>query len=381
MTDINNQKQTPIQIIDITDINADDDIIFELTDEITQITPYIMLNFDFDFDFYKIKCKKLLTNIIYNMFEELFFQSNQPIQITNINIDKNNLNLDKDFFDKIDKIKLYIFIKKVANFYNDNNSFHNFSHATNVVNFIYLIIKTSDINKYVDKQNLFALMISALIHDIDHPGNTNKFEINSKSFLSRIYNDNSILENYHCFLGFYLMELPSINLLNKLSDNEYKNFRKIIIKSVLATDLTYHKELLIELYQLNDYIIKIKENNINNINYLKLDLSDQITLCKGLISAADLSNPTKSYDQCFVNVSKLQNEFSNQIIKESLDNLLISNYLLCKNDKDLFLNELHFCDDIVLPLYQILCLILPTFDYLINKIKSNADIWFKLYNL
>ena len=40
--------------------------------------------------------------------------------------------------------------------------------------------------------------MSGLCHDLDHPGHTNAFEVNSNSDLALFYNDTSVLENHHC---------------------------------------------------------------------------------------------------------------------------------------------------------------------------------------
>lgn len=46
------------------------------------------------------------------------------------------------------------------------------------------------------------MLISALTHDVDHPGNNNDFEIKTGSELALRYNNKSVLENYHCYVLF-----------------------------------------------------------------------------------------------------------------------------------------------------------------------------------
>ena len=44
---------------------------------------------------------------------------------------------------------------------------------------------------------VFACLISALIHDFDHSGTNNQFHVNSNTELALLYNDRAVLENHH----------------------------------------------------------------------------------------------------------------------------------------------------------------------------------------
>ena len=48
----------------------------------------------------------------------------------------------------------------------------------------------------------FALIVSALCHDLEHPGVNNPFLVSSRSDLATLYNDRSVLENHHCCRAF-----------------------------------------------------------------------------------------------------------------------------------------------------------------------------------
>ena len=44
----------------------------------------------------------------------------------------------------------------------------------------------------------FVLLVSAIGHDVGHPGVNNAFLVALKSPLAQLYNDNSVLEAFHC---------------------------------------------------------------------------------------------------------------------------------------------------------------------------------------
>jgi len=46
------------------------------------------------------------------------------------------------------------------------------------------------------------MFLAALGHDVGHPSTNNAFSIRNKDILSIIYNDKSVLENYHISLFF-----------------------------------------------------------------------------------------------------------------------------------------------------------------------------------
>ena len=77
--------------------------------------------------------------------------------------------------------------------YRDENPYHNKRHAFDVLQTSSVIVASShgSLFHHVD---ILGVFVSAIIHDIDHPGNTNMFEINSNSELAVRYNDVSVLE-------------------------------------------------------------------------------------------------------------------------------------------------------------------------------------------
>lgn len=54
-----------------------------------------------------------------------------------------------------------------------------------------------DVRASLGPDRIFAVMIAALGHDIDHPGHSNQFEINTDSERALRYNGKAVLENYH----------------------------------------------------------------------------------------------------------------------------------------------------------------------------------------
>ncbi|CAN0022916.1 unnamed protein product, partial [Bubo scandiacus] len=64
---------------------------------------------------------------------------------------------------------------------------------------------------------ILAALFAAAIHDVDHPGVSNQFLINTNSELALMYNDESVLENHHLAVGFKLLQEENCDIFQNLS--------------------------------------------------------------------------------------------------------------------------------------------------------------------
>lgn len=61
----------------------------------------------------------------------------------------------------------------------------------------YALLQATQLVKTLSMLELLVLMTSCLGHDLDHPGRNNAYQINAKTELAVIYNNNAPLENHH----------------------------------------------------------------------------------------------------------------------------------------------------------------------------------------
>ena len=88
-----------------------------------------------------------------------------------------------------------------------------------------------------------SLLMAANMHDLDHPGRTNSFQVNTRSPLAMVYNDQSPLENHHASVGFGILAAPTANVLAVLTPEDQAAVRAAVIECVLATDMARHFEI------------------------------------------------------------------------------------------------------------------------------------------
>jgi high affinity cGMP-specific 3',5'-cyclic phosphodiesterase 9 len=152
-----------------------------------------------------------------------------------------NLGLPKQF--DIDLQTLFNFVNTVRDHYN-HNPFHNFKHAFCVTQMAYALIhKTGFVNDMTMLEK-FILITACLGHDLDHPGYNNAYQVNAKTDLAIIYNDQSPLENHHCAMLFAILRLESCNLFKNIAQEHIAIIRKAIIRTIMATDMAKHGESL-----------------------------------------------------------------------------------------------------------------------------------------
>lgn len=103
----------------------------------------------------------------------------------------------------------------------------------------------SQIHKYThgitsDPVTLFAIVFSALIHDVDHTGVSNTQLIEEEKMMASFYKNKSVAEQNSLTLSWgLLMSTEFSSLRSKLfADTEdLKRFRQVVVNVVLATDI------------------------------------------------------------------------------------------------------------------------------------------------
>ena len=133
--------------------------------------------------------------------------------------------------------------------HNGAHRFHNAQHAADVLYGTHMLIVQSGVVELfaLERSHLLALLISAAVHDVRHPGVTNAFLVNSNDPLAITYNDRSVLESFHCAEAFRLMQHPARNLLHALDAKTYREVRSLVVRMVLATDMAEHFSHVTEL--------------------------------------------------------------------------------------------------------------------------------------
>ncbi len=182
---------------------------------------------------------------------------------TNSKVDPSTLELPSAVVEQ-----LRDFVAIVASMYR-SNPFHNFEHASHVTmsankllkrvvqpnNFDYESTSSgenerggifkSSLHAYTygissDPLTQFALLFSALVHDIDHSGVPNMERAQEEIYIAHLYRSTSVSEQNSVDLAWDLLMDTSYDQLRSAiytTDEELKRFRQIVVNAVMATDI------------------------------------------------------------------------------------------------------------------------------------------------
>jgi len=135
------------------------------------------------------------------------------------------------------------------------NPYHNLRHAVDVTQTVFAFMTHFAASAFLTPLERFALLMSAFGHDVRHPGTNNLYQVNARTKLALLYNDQSVLEHHHCHILFKLLLKPESNVLVHLTPAEFKDFRSTVTSAILSTDMTAHFSLV---EKLNAIIEKLK---------------------------------------------------------------------------------------------------------------------------
>eukprot|EP00917_Polyrhabdina_sp_WS-2016_P031670 GHVP01067527.1.p1 GENE.GHVP01067527.1~~GHVP01067527.1.p1 ORF type:complete len:589 (+),score=102.66 GHVP01067527.1:2914-4680(+) len=135
------------------------------------------------------------------------------------------------------------FLNAIKNLYCEN-SYHNALHGAQVCHATMWLSKAMGVWDFLNEIEKFATIVSALVHDVAHPGRNNLFLINTSHTLAITYNDKSVLENFHAATTFRVIQNKDTCIVENLVVEEKKIFRKLVIEMVLETDMSQHFEAI-----------------------------------------------------------------------------------------------------------------------------------------
>ncbi|XP_049644420.1 cAMP-specific 3',5'-cyclic phosphodiesterase 4A isoform X2 [Suncus etruscus] len=262
------------------------------------------------------------------------------------------------------------YVLTLEDHYHSDVAYHNSLHAADVLQSTHVLLATPALDAVFTDLEILAALFAAAIHDVDHPGVSNQFLINTNSELALMYNDESVLENHHLAVGFKLLQQDNCDIFQNLSKRQRQSLRKMVIDMVLATDMSKHMTLLADLKTM------VETKKVTSSGVLLLDnYSDRIQVLRNMVHCADLSNPTKPLELYRQWTDRIMAEFFQQGDRERERGMEISP--MCdKHTASVEKSQVGFIDYIVHPLWETWAdLVHPDAQHILDTLEDNRD-WY-----
>uniref|UniRef100_A0A673J182 Phosphodiesterase n=1 Tax=Sinocyclocheilus rhinocerous TaxID=307959 RepID=A0A673J182_9TELE len=296
-----------------------------------------------------------------NVFKVTEFSGNRPLTVMMYTIFQER-DLLKTFKIPLDTFITYLMT--LEDHYHADVAYHNNIHAADVTQSTHVLLSTPALEAVFTDLEILAAIFASAIHDVDHPGVSNQFLINTNSELALMYNDSSVLENHHLAVGFKLLQEENCDI-------GQINATQASWDCVLATDMSKHMNLLADLKTM------VETKKVTSSGVLLLDnYSDRIQVLQNMVHCADLSNPTKPLQLYRQWTDRIMEEFFSQGDRERERGMEISP--MCdKHNASVEKSQVGFIDYIVHPLWETWAdLVHPDAQDILDTLEDNRE-WYQ----
>ncbi|XP_039245363.1 cAMP-specific 3',5'-cyclic phosphodiesterase 4C isoform X3 [Pipra filicauda] len=303
-----------------------------------------------------------------NVFKVAEYSGNRPLTVIMYSIFQER-DLMKTFRIPVNTFITYMLT--LEDHYHADVAYHNNLHAADVAQSTHVLLSTPALEAVFTDLEIMAAIFASAIHDVDHPGVSNQFLINTNSELALMYNDASVLENHHLAVGFKLLQEENCDIFQNLSRKQRQTLRKMVIDMVLATDMSKHMNLLADLKTM------VETKKVTSLGVLLLDnYSDRIQVLQSMVHCADLSNPTKPLELYRQWTDRIMVEFFHQGDREREKGMEISP--MCdKHTASVEKSQVGFIDFIAHPLWETWAdLVHPDAQELLDTLEDNRE-WYQ----
>lgn len=289
----------------------------------------------------------------------------------------------------VERATLEQFIEAAEGRYLKTCPYHNWFHAVDVSHCVYRQLRAWAAEAYLSSPERFALLVSAVAHDMGHPGLNNAFLAETSHELALRYNDRSPLENLHCAQLFELTGQPRCNVFAGLSRADFLEARKTCIEAILHTDNSHHFAMIKDvqmLYEVNSHTFDAQRGAADleqfrpgrdAVEHLRQPESKKL-LVRVSLHVADISNPTRPFRICRIWAWKIMEEFFLQGDQEKALGLPVQ----ALNDRDKVnrpLSQVGFVEFLVSPLLFAVAKVLPPTLLLAERAVQSAHSWHALW--
>ncbi|KAI4653725.1 hypothetical protein J4E93_001492 [Alternaria ventricosa] len=284
--------------------------------------------------------------------------------------------------------EMIVFLLASRTAYNEFVKYHNFRHVVDVLQALFhFLVRIGTLPPYPsDSSNTstpkspiaellkpfdaLTLLISAIGHDVGHPGVNNAFLVALNAPLAQLYNDRSVLESFHCAAYSQILRRYWPSAFNDAA------MRKLMINNILATDMGLHFKYMSDLGNLQQKVAHDK--GVVDGWSAKVQEEQKDLTCGLLIKCADICNVARKFDTAARWANILTDEFSNQGLMEeelAMPSCLFGGPPVREDVIKLGESQIGFMNIFARPLFEAVTDILPAMRFAVDEILTNKGVW------
>ncbi|RKP07104.1 hypothetical protein THASP1DRAFT_6424, partial [Thamnocephalis sphaerospora] len=293
---------------------------------------------------------------------------------------------------------MHHFILAIRSSYHATNPYHDFYHAADVLQATYytcccmglLPDRTTDYQQFestaeslgdaqssryalrriLRPKDVFALMIASLGHDVGHPGVNNYYMINARTPLAELYNDQSVLENYHATSLFLLMRKHGLHFHDNDQSSVFKEFRSTVVNAILATDMSTHFDYVRRIHAQTERIRELSQPS----STVEVTDADRRLLIAAVIKCADICNASRPFAVAKVWCRELMREFAMQSALEKKMGMPVS---MPVDDTPVAQakSQIDFISALAMPLFAAVSQVIPQLQFTVDQLSANKSTW------
>ncbi|KAJ8260899.1 hypothetical protein COCON_G00166220 [Conger conger] len=154
--------------------------------------------------------------------------------------------------------------------------------------------ETGQLKRYYTDLEVMAMITAGFLHDIDHRGTNNLYQVKSLNPLAKLHGS-SILERHHLDFGKFLLGQESLNIFQNLNRRQVEHVFHLIDIAIIATDLALYFKKRTMFQKIVD-LSETYEDEKKWVDFMSLETTRKEIVMAMMMTACDLSAITKPWE-------------------------------------------------------------------------------------
>uniref|UniRef100_A0A674EEL9 Phosphodiesterase n=1 Tax=Salmo trutta TaxID=8032 RepID=A0A674EEL9_SALTR len=172
--------------------------------------------------------------------------------------------------------------------------YHNWRHGFNVGQTMFTLLTTGNMKRYYTDLEVMAMITSAFLHDIDHRGTNNLYQVKSSNPLAKLHGS-SVLERHHLEFSKFLLADESLNIYQNLNRRQNEHAIHLMDIAIISTDLQLYFKKRTMFQKIVD-LSKTYEDEKKWVDWMSLETTRKEIVLAMMMTACDLSALTKPWE-------------------------------------------------------------------------------------